>query len=482
MLNKLSVSIGVVSGPFVATSKVGVASHVVRSLSSLSSIREPTQPKSNKKPKYTSASEAVSVIKSGDTVWMQGVAAAPKALAKAMADYGLQNKQLRNVTVGHLMSLTTPDYVKPELKDVFRVHAAFVSGLDREAVNDGRADYLPVFLSEVPLLFRRGIYKPRVAMLQVSSPDEHGYLSMGVSVCAMRDILKACDIVIGEVNPRQPRTFGDSLIHESNFDYLVQNEVELDQIVPKPPSDVEKAIGKHIAENLVEDGCTLQTGIGGIPDAVLSQCKQHKDLGVHSEMFSDSVMELIKSGNINNRLKKTEPGLLCATFLFGSTKFYDFFHNNPYLVLKTCDYTNDQDIIAQNPKVTAINSCIEIDIIGQVASDTVGTTTFSGYGGQVDFLRGAALGSDGKGKPILALSAMTNKGVSKIVPFLKHGAGVTTSRAHVHYVVTEFGIASLFGKNYRQRAYELIQIAHPDHRASLEKAAFERLKCMPSKD
>ena len=261
---------------------------------------------------------------------MQAVAGAPKALAKAMAEHGLRN-HLRNVTVGHLMSLTTPDYLKPELKDIFRVHAAFVSGLDREAVNSGRADFLPIFLSETPLLFRRGIYKPRAAMLQVTPPDEHGYLSMGVSVVAMRDILKSCDLVIGEVNPLQPRTFGDSIIHKSHFDFLVENEVELDHITPKPPSDVEKAIGKHIAENLIEDGCTLQIGIGGIPDAVLAQCKQHKDLGVHSEMFSDSVMELINNGNINNRMKKTDTGLLVATFILGSKKFYEFFNNNPYL-------------------------------------------------------------------------------------------------------------------------------------------------------
>ncbi|XP_015791945.1 uncharacterized protein LOC107368602 [Tetranychus urticae] len=452
------------------------------SLRQLSSSRgEPSQPIPGRKPKYVDAKEALSVLKSGDLVAMQAVAGAPKALAKAMLEVGVANN-LSDIKVYHLMSLTIPDYLKPEYSHIFRARAPFLSGLDRDAVNAGRADYIPMFLSETHLLWKRGILKPNITMLQVTPPDEHGFHSMGPSVTSTRDAIKVSDIVIGEVNPRLPRTFGDSVIHESQFDYLVKNESEVDALNPKPLTDVEKKIGKYIAENLIEDGATLQMGIGGIPDAVLALCNNHKDLGIHTEMFSDGVIQLINNGNITNRLKNVDKGFLVTTFLLGSTRFYDYFNNNPYLVMKEAAYTNDQHVIASNPKVTAINSCIEIDITGQAASDTLGAKIYSGFGGQVDFLRGAALSYDGKGKPILGLSSTTNKGESKIVPFLKNGAGVTSTRAHVHYVVTEYGIASLFGKNIRQRAYELIKIAHPDHRESLEKAAFERLKCMPSKD
>lgn len=261
---------------------------------------------------------------------MQAVAGAPKALAKGMLEVGIANN-LTDVKVFHLMSLTIPDYMKPEYSKIFRVRASFTSGLDREAINSGRADYIPMFLSETGLLFRRNILKPKVTMLQVTPVDEHGFHSMGPSVTSIRDSIKVSEYVIGEVNPRLPRTVGDSTIHESQFDYLVENETELDALNPKPMSDVEKQIGKHIADNLIEDGATLQMGIGGIPDAVLAQCKNHKDLGIHTEMFSDGVIDLIENGNITNRLKNTEKGFLTATFIIGSTRFYDYFHNNPYL-------------------------------------------------------------------------------------------------------------------------------------------------------
>ena len=250
----------------------------------------------------------------------------------------------------------------------------------------------------------------------------------------------------------------------------------------KKLTDVEKAIGKHIAENLVEDGCTLQMGIGAIPDAVLAQLTNHKDLGVHSEMFSDGVVDLFNLGCITNKYKVIEPGKIVASFLNGTRKLYDFADDNPFLTMRTIDWVNKEFIIAQNPKIVAINSCVEIDLVGQVCSDSIGTRIYSGFGGQVDFIRGAALSLDGLGKPILAMASTTSRGESKIVPLLKPGAGVVTNRASAHYIVTEYGIAFLFGKSIRQRAYELIQISHPDHRESLDKAAFERLKVLPSKD
>lgn len=258
--------------------------------------------------------------------------------------------------------------------------------------------------------------------------------------------------------------------------------MDLPEHKPKPLTDIEKAIGNHIAQNLVEDGATMQMGIGAIPDAVLAACSNHKNLGVHSEMFSDGVVDLIEKGVITNNNKVIETGKLVASFLIGTKKLFDYVDDNPFLTMRRVDFVNAEFVIAQNPKVTAINSCIEVDIIGNVCSDSIGTRVYSGFGGQVDFLRGAALGLDGKGKPILAMPSTTNKGLSKIVPTLKPGASVTSTRAHVHYVVTEHGIAYLFGKNLRQRAHALIQIAHPDHREALEKAAFERLKVMPSAD
>jgi acyl-CoA hydrolase len=279
-----------------------------------------------------------------------------------------------------------------------------------------------------------------------------------------------------------PRTQGDALVHESHFDVLVDGKMELPEHPSKPLTDVEKAIGKHIADNLVEDGATMQMGIGAIPDAVLAQLGNHKDLGVHSEMFSDGVVDLVEKGVITNNNKVIEKGRIVASFCIGSRRLFDFMDDNPFLTMRTIDFVNKEFVVAQNPKVTAVNSCIEVDIVGNVCSDSIGTRVYSGFGGQVDFIRGAALGLDGLGKPILAMGSITKRGETKIVPTLKVGAGVVTTRAHAHYIVTEYGIAYLFGKNYRQRAHALIGISHPDHREALEKAAFERLKCMPSAD
>lgn len=399
----------------------------------------------------------------------------------ALAEHG-KKAGLKNVKVHHIHTEGAGEYLAPEFEGIFRSNSLFTGKNCRKPINEGRADFTPIFLGDIPQLFFRGIIKPNVSLVQVTPADNHGYHSLGTSVDVVRAALQHSDYIIGQVNSRMPRTQGDALVHTSHFDALVKGESELPEHKPPVLTDVEKAIGKHIAENLVEDGATLQMGIGAIPDAVLAQLTKHKDLGVHSEMFSDGLVDLVKTGAVTNRLKKICPGRILASFAIGTRGLFDFMDDNPFLVMKTIDYVNKEFNIAQNPKVTAINSCIEVDLVGQVCSDSIGTRVYSGFGGQVDFIRGAALSTDGKGKPILAMPSTTKHGESKIVPFLKEGAGVVTTRAHAHYIVTEYGIASLFGRNYRQRAHALISIAHPDHREKLEKAAFERLKCMPSAD
>ncbi|RWS25195.1 4-hydroxybutyrate coenzyme A transferase-like protein [Leptotrombidium deliense] len=434
-----------------------------------------------RKPKWMSAQEAVTLINSGDCVAVHQATATPVALLNALCDYG-KASNLRDVKLVQLLTFGASRCNSPEMNGILRPNCMFVSTDSRQAVNDGRGDVMPVFLSEVPLLFHKEIVKPRVSLVQVTPADEHGFHSLGPTVDFIRAAIAKSEIVIGQVNKKLPRTFGDALVHESHFDALVEVDHDLPEVKPTPLSDEEKQIGKYIAENLVEDGSTLQTGIGSIPDAVLQQLTNHKDLGVHSEMISDGCVDLFNTGAITNRLKTIERGLIVATFTIGTKKLFNFMNNNPSLIMRVSDFTNNQFVIAQNPKVVAINSCLEIDLVGNVCSDTIGPKVYSGFGGQVDFLRGAASSLDGKGKAILTFLSTTSKGESKIVPFLKPGASVTTTRAHVHYVVTEYGIAQLFGKNYRQRAYALINIAHPNHREALEKAAFERLKCLPSKD
>lgn len=441
---------------------------------------EPAHPL-DKQPKWMSAEEAMKFVKSGDHVFIQGAAATPRVLVPALAEHGKKNN-LRNVRVHHIHTEGKGEYMAEDCKDVFRSNSLFTGANCREPIAAGRADFTPIFLGDIPQLFFRGIIKPNVSLVQVTPADQHGYHSLGTSVDVVRAALQHSQYIIGQVNSRLPRTTGDALIHTSHFDALVKGEVELPEHQPPRLGDIENAIGKHIANNLVEDGATLQMGIGAIPDAVLAQLQGHKDLGVHSEMFSDGLVDLVRTGAVTNRLKKICPGRIVSSFAVGTRKLFDFMDDNPFLIMKTIDFVNKEFNIAQNPKVTAINSCIEVDLVGQVCSDSIGTRVYSGFGGQVDFIRGAALGMDGKGKPVLAMPSSTKRGESKIVPTLKEGAGVVTTRAHAHYIVTEYGIAELFGRNYRQRAYALIQIAHPDHREKLEKAAFERLKCMPSPD
>ncbi|NBB76147.1 MAG: 4-hydroxybutyrate CoA-transferase [Bacteroidetes bacterium] len=420
------------------------------------------------KSKLTTAEEAVKVIQSGDRVYVHSVAAAPQQLVDAMT---ARAPELRDVEVIHLHTEGEAPYADPKYSDTFKTNALFVGANVRKAVNEGSADYLPIFLSEVPGLFRKDILPLDVAMLQVSPPDKHGYCSLGVSVDSSRAALQCAKKAIAVVNPNMPRTHGDGIFHVDRFDALVESNDPLHELIMPDPNPTEQKIGNHCA-SLVEDGATLQMGIGAIPNAVLNALGNHKDLGIHTEMFSDGVIKLVESGVVNNKKKARHPEKIVASFVMGSRELYDFMDDNPMIAMLDVEYVNDTAVIRRNPKVTAINSAIEVDITGQVCADSIGTYHYSGVGGQMDFIRGASL-SEG-GKPIIALPSTTGRGDSKIVPNLKLGAGVVTTRAHVHYVVTEHGIANLYGKNLRQRAKAMIEIAHPDHRESLEKAAYER--------
>ncbi len=419
-----------------------------------------------------SADKAVSIIGSGDRVFVHTAAAAPQVLVDAMT---ARADELEAIEVVHLHTEGEAPYADPEYKDTFKTNALFVGGNVRQAVREGRADYIPVFLSEVPGLFRRGIMPLDVAMIQVSPPDRHGFCSLGVSVDVTPAALDMANHVVAQINPQMPRTHGDGLIHTSRIDY----GVEVDRSIPEAPrpdlSDVERAIGENCAK-LVDDGATLQMGIGAIPDAVLATLGDHQDLGIHTEMFSDGIIDLVKNGVITGAKKKTHPGKIVGSFTMGTRRLYDFIDDNPLVSMLDVAYVNDTAVIRRNPKVTAINSAIEVDLTGQVCADSIGTYQYSGVGGQMDFMRGASL-SEG-GKPIIALPSTTSKGISRIVPFLKKGASVVTTRAHVHYIVTEYGIANLYGKNLRERAKALINIAHPDHRDALEEAAYDQFNTL----
>ncbi|EDW58384.1 4-hydroxybutyrate coenzyme A transferase [Drosophila virilis] len=434
-----------------------------------------------REPPIVSPEEAVACIKSGDTVFAQGAAATPVTLLNTMTQYGKCNR-LKDITVCHMHTEGPAEYCKPEYEDIFRSNSFFMGANVRKAVAEGRADNVPIFLHEIPQLFYKKIVQPDVALIHVSPPDNHGYCSLGTSVDCVRAALVNSKKIVAQINPNMPRTFGDSIIHKSHFDFAIEVNDKLPQHGTGEISAVEKKIGQLIAENLVQDGATLQMGIGSIPDAVLAALHNHKDLGIHSEMFANGVVDLVKKGCVTNSKKKMHQGRIVGSFLIGDQPLYDFVNNNPFIEMLAIDYVNNTGIVKQQPRMTAINSCIEVDVTGQVCSDSIGTRFYSGFGGQVDFIRGAAEGTDGLGVPIIAMPSTTSKGGSKIVPTLQPGAGVVTSRAHVHYVVTEHGIASLFGKNVRQRSYELIQIADPKHREALEKAVYERLKVMPSCD
>jgi acyl-CoA hydrolase len=418
--------------------------------------------------KYITGEEAVKVIKPGQRVFVHGGAATPHYLLKKLAE---RSSELWNIEIVSISLQGDAVIADKKYKDSFRINSLFVSENIRSAVNDGRGDYVPIFLSEIPILFRRNILPLDVALVQVSPPDKHGFCSLGVSVDIAATAVKTAKHVIAQINPKMPRTLGDGIVKIDDFDAVVYQEEELPVVVCSDLNEISMRIGNYCAE-LVEDGATLQMGIGSIPDAVLASLTNHKELGVHTEMFSDGIISLIEKGIITNQHKKKYRGKTVTSFLLGSRKLYDFVDDNPSVAALNIDYVNDTAVIRTNPKVTAINSAIEVDITGQVCSDSIGTYHYSGVGGQMDFVRGASL-SEG-GKPIIALPSVTAKGISRISPFLKEGAGVVTTRAHAHYIVTEYGIAYLYGKNMRQRAKELIRIAHPNHREALEKVAFDR--------
>ncbi|MDX2301506.1 MAG: acetyl-CoA hydrolase/transferase C-terminal domain-containing protein [Microscillaceae bacterium] len=414
--------------------------------------------------------DALSLVQSNQQVFIHGTSATPHALIAALVN---RADELENVTLHHLHVEGEAPYADPKYKGIFRVNSLFTGGNLRQAVNEGRADYVPVFLSEVPLLFRRRIIPLDVSLIQVSPPDKNGYCTLGTSVDVALAAVQSSRYVIAEINRKMPRTHGDSAIHISKIDKAIEVDRPLFSHPVLEPEPLELKIGQFIAE-LVEDGATLQMGIGAIPNAALASLSHHKALGIHTEMFSDGVIPLIEKGIITNEHKVKHRNHIVSGFLVGSQKLYDFVDDNPLVRMLDITYVNDTSVIRQNPKVTAINSAIEVDLTGQVCSDSIGNYIFSGVGGQMDFMRGASL-SEG-GKPIIALPSVTSKGLSRITAFLKQGAGVVTTRAHVHYIVTEYGVAHLYGKNIRQRAKALIEIAHPDHRERLEKECYECLK------
>ncbi len=420
--------------------------------------------------KSVSPAEAVKVIKSGDHVHLSSVASVPQVLVNAMCDRGRAG-ELKDVHIHHLHTEGVAPYVEPEFEGVFQHDAFFVGGNVRKSVQAGLADYIPIFLSETQKLYRGGYLKCNVAMVQVCPPDEHGYVSLGTSVDATLAAIETSDYTIAVINKNVPRSLGDAMIPLSMIDIFVEDNTPLEPAHFTTPDETEIAIGKNCAE-LIEDGACLQMGIGALPNAVLACLGNHKNLGVHTEMFADGVLELVEKGIINGACKELDKGKLVATFLMGSQKVYDFVHNNPQVLMQDVGYTNDPFIIAQLSKMTAINTALSIDITGQVNADSVGTKHYSGVGGQVDFIYGASRSKGGKA--IIAMPSITKKGLSKISPTLLNGAGVITTRQHLHWFVTENGAVNVYGKTLQERAKLITSVAHPSVQEELEQAAFER--------
>ncbi len=421
------------------------------------------------KPGYTTAEEAVKLVNSGNRVFIHGSAATPLKLVDALFKHAGEVKDVELVSISTYGKI---DWNHPEIMQSFFMNSLFVSENIRGWANSEYGGFVPVFLSEIPALFSNGYLPLDVALVHVSPPDEHGYCTLGTSADIAISATRHARIVIAQVNPRMPRVLGEGIVHVSKFDAMVWEEAELFEVDYAGKVDpVADKIGLQVA-SLIEDGATLQMGIGAIPNAILGVLGNHKDLGVHTEMFSDGLIPLVESGVVNNSKKKIACGEIVTSFILGTRKVYDFVDNNPYVHAMDISFVNDVGIIRQNPKVIAINSAIEVDITGQVCADSIGTYQYSGIGGQMDFMRGAAL-SEG-GKPIIAIPSVTNKGISRIVPHLNEGAGVVTTRGHIHYVATEYGVVNLYAKNLEQRAILLIGIAHPDHRESLEQAYHKR--------
>ncbi len=402
-----------------------------------------------------SLSQALSSVQSGQRVFLQGGVATPLALVDELVT---QADRLRGVELIHLHVSGPARYADPEFAESFTVANLFVGGQMRAKLRDG-VDYLPCFLSEIPALFRSGRRPLDVALIHVSPPDAHGYCTLGASVDVARAAVESASIVIAQVNPRMPRVHGDGFVHMDEIDYHVEVEVPLPEVLASPLSEAEVQIGQHAA-GIIEDGATLQMGIGAVPDAVLAALHGHRHLGIHTEMWSDGALDLIEAGAVDNSRKAVHAGKTVSGFLMGSQRLYDFVDDNPAVVQLDIGYVNNPAVIARNPKVTAINSAVEIDLTGQVCADSIGFRVISGVGGQMDFIRGASLSAGG----IIALTSRTRRGEARIVPRLKKGAGVVTTRAHVHFVITEFGVADLYGRTLAERSRALIEIAHPEDR------------------
>jgi acyl-CoA hydrolase len=420
--------------------------------------------------RIVTAEKAVSIVKNNNRVFFQGAAMTPNLLIDKLCE---RHEELENVQLFHVHTEGEARYMHEPYDKAFNVFSFFVGSNVRKGINTNKGDYVPIFLSEIHLLFKRNIIPLDVAFIQVSPPDVHGFCSLGVSVDIALPALDRAKKVVALVNPQVPRTHGDGIIHINRIDYGVHIDKPIHYAPYGEPSEIEMQIGRHVAE-LVEDGATLQLGIGNIPNAVLSNLTNHKRLGIDTEMFSDGILPLLELGVITGEEKFIKKDKIVTCFAMGSQRLYDFVDNNPSVHFKAASYTNDTHRIRLQPKMTAINSAVEIDFTGQICADTIGPYQYSGVGGQMDFIRGASL-SEG-GKPIIAMPSVTKNGESKIVPFLKQGAGVTTTRAHVHYVATEYGVVNLFGKSLKQRARALISIAHPDHREHLSREMFDRFK------
>ena len=419
---------------------------------------------------YKTAEEAVALIKSGSSVFIQTAAAAPQQLIKSLT---ARASELSAISIYHMHTEGEAPYAAPQYAGIFNINCFFIGANLRKAVQEGRAHYIPVFLSEIPDLFRKKAIEIDYALIHVSPPDEHGFCSLGTSVDIAPAVLETAKHVLAQVNPKMPRTHGGGFIHRSRIDAMVPVEDDILSVEIEKPDEITAKIAGYTA-SLIEDGATLQMGIGSIPNSVLGLLGDRRKLGVHTEMFSDGIIDLIESGVITGELKKKRPFKVVSSFMLGTEKLYSYVNDNPFIEMLDIGYVNETHVIRQNPKVTAINSAVEVDLTGQVCADSIGSKLYSGVGGQMDFMRGASL-SEG-GKPIIAMPSQTARGLSKIVSFLKPGAGVVTTRAHVHYIVTEYGIAYLYGKNLKERAASLIEIAHPDHRAKLEEEAHELLK------
>jgi len=418
--------------------------------------------------KVCTPAEAVKAVKSGDRIFLTGNCSVPSQILAALVD---RAQELKDVEINQALTVGSADYVAPEIDGHLRVNTMFISHNTRKAVQEGRADFTPVLLSEFPLLFKDKILPVNVAFVHLSPPDAHGYCSFGVEVGLSKSPAESAEIIIAEVNEKMPRTLGDTFIHISDIDYIVPVDYELPELAMgggKPSEKVEK-IAKYIAD-LIPDEATMQMGIGAVPDAVLKHLYDKKDLGIHTELFSDGVIDLVEEGVITNAKKTIHPGKIIAGFILGTKKLYEWVHNNPLIEFLRTEYVNDPFIVSQNHRMVAINSAIEVDLTGQICADSIGTKLYSGVGGQLDFIYGASRSKGGV--PIIALPS-TAKDFSRIVPTLKTGAGVITTRNHVHYVVTEYGVANLYGKTIRERAQALINVAHPDFTEELTEQARE---------